>query len=323
MKKYYKIISILFWILFCEINRELFAQGNTFPSTGNVGIGTTIPSRPLHVNGNSTSWTARFQNSNGWVDIGPANNGGAHIYTDRSRFYFNKDIELVGQPSRITAYQNNILMFRTGGNDRLTITPQGNIGISTTEPDNAQGWERVMEMQGNLNAKFLVTTNNSSVKVGIFAHSTWNGPRGIIGTESNHDLSINTGYSQERIRIKNNGNIGIGTTNPTEKLEVNGTIKTKEVNVTLSGWPDYVFDSEYYLIPIEELESFIQKNRHLPGIPSEIEILESGLNVGELQSKLLEKIEELTLYLIAQEKKMAEMKNSINKLEQLLNDVKE
>jgi hypothetical protein len=105
-----------------------------------------------------------------------------------------------------------------------------------------------------------------------------------------------------------NGKVGIGTLSPAEMLEVNGTIKTKEVNVTASGWPDYVFKSDYNLMPLSEVEGFIRQNGHLPNIPNEAEVMANGVNLGEINAKLLEKVEELTLYLIEQRKELESQK---------------
>ncbi|WP_439488524.1 hypothetical protein [Algoriphagus sp.] len=179
----------------------------------------------------------------------------------------------------------------------------GNVGVGTLNPSNVQSWNKVLEVYGNSSAKLLVSTNLESVKMGMFSHFNWAGARGIVGTESQHDLSIQAGYS-EKIRVKLNGNVGIGTTNPTHKLSVNGTIKTQEVNVTATGWPDYVFKPEYKLMPLSELEAYIQKNGHLPNVPSEAEVMENGVNLAEMNVKLLEKVEELTLYVIELEKKI-------------------
>ena len=101
------------------------------------------------------------------------------------------------------------------------------------------------------------------------------------------------------------GNVGIGTINPTHKLAVNGTIKAKEVIVETTGWSDYVFADDYTLAPLSEVEAHIKTNKHLPGIPSAAQVSEQGISVGDMQAKLLAKIEELTLHQIAQEKRIA------------------
>jgi hypothetical protein len=122
-----------------------------------------------------------------------------------------------------------------------------------------------------------------------------------------------SGVFAERMRIRPNGNVGIGVVNPTQKLEVNGTIKTKEVNVTATGWADYVFKPDYELTSISEVERFIRENGHLPNLPSEKEVFENGVNLLEMNVKLLEKVEELTLYVIGLKKEIEELKTPQSK----------
>ncbi|WP_320052039.1 hypothetical protein [uncultured Acetobacteroides sp.] len=119
-------------------------------------------------------------------------------------------------------------------------------------------------------------------------------------TNSNADNSI------ERLRIKDNGNVGIGTSNPQNLLDVNGTIRAKEVKVE-SGWADFVFKPDYQLKPLAEVEQFITTNGHLPEIPTTKEVEQNGVNLGEMNAKLLQKVEELTLYLIDQSKKIDQL----------------
>ena len=106
----------------------------------------------------------------------------------------------------------------------------------------------------------------------------------------------------ERVFFKPDGRVGIGTRFPQSKLAVNGTITAKEVNVTVSGWSDFVFDSSYALKPLNEVEKSIKLHKHLEGIPTAKEVAANGVSVGEMQAKLLQKTEELTLYLIALQK---------------------
>lgn len=94
-----------------------------------------------------------------------------------------------------------------------------------------------------------------------------------------------------------NKNVGIGTTNPTQKLAVNGSIRAKEVIVD-TGWSDFVFEEGYHLPSLDAVRNHIKIHGHLPGVPSAAEIHEQGLPVGESQKILMQKVEELTLYLL-------------------------
>jgi len=116
-----------------------------------------------------------------------------------------------------------------------------------------------------------------------------------------------------KILFSNSGNVGIGTTNPTEKLSVNGNIKCKQVEVSLNGWSDFVFENDYSLMPLAELDQFIKVQKHLPGVPSAEEVLTNGNNLGEMDAILLQKIEELTLYVIELKKENESLKKLIDK----------
>jgi hypothetical protein len=125
--------------------------------------------------------------------------------------------------------------------------------------------------------------------------------------------------------IKGNGNVGIGSLNPDAKLAVKGLIHANEVKVDLLVPADYVFEKYYtgnstlkpeYKIPtLEDVEKFTKENNHLPNIPSAKEIQEKGLNVGEMSNLLLQKIEELTLYTIEQNKLIKDQQKRIEALE--------
>ena len=106
------------------------------------------------------------------------------------------------------------------------------------------------------------------------------------------------------------GNVGIGTTNPSYKLDVDGIIRAREVIINLNEGADFVFDENYALRPLDEVHSFIQSNKHLPEIPSAANMVDNGLDMGEFQIKLLQKIEELTLYIIEQDKRIKELERS-------------
>ncbi|NQX41297.1 hypothetical protein SAMN05421820_107161 [Pedobacter steynii] len=125
-----------------------------------------------------------------------------------------------------------------------------------------------------------------------------------LGTEGGF-LAFNTDKNLERMRIDVNGNIGIGTPSPREKLSVNGNIRAREVKVEAGNWPDYVFAKDYKMESLKELEAYILKHQHLPEIPSAKEVEKEGISLGVMNKLLLQKIEELTLHLIEKDKALS------------------
>jgi hypothetical protein len=112
------------------------------------------------------------------------------------------------------------------------------------------------------------------------------------------------------IRLLENGNVGIGVANPDSKLTVAGNIHAREVKVTVNAGavPDYVFANDYKLKSLQEVEEYIKQNSHLPEIPSAQEIEKNGLMLAEMNLSLLKKMEEMTLYMIEQDKEMKGLK---------------
>ncbi|KAF2080442.1 hypothetical protein [Flavobacterium sharifuzzamanii] len=190
----------------------------------------------------------------------------------------------------------------------------GDLGVGVSNPSNVQGWGRVLDVSGVHNSKILATSLNSSYRVGIFSHSSWHEGGGFVGTESNHPLHFITNYIA-KMSILTNGNVGIGELNPKNKLDVNGTIHSKEVKVDMQDWSDFVFKKNYSLPTLEEVERHIVEKGHLENIPSEEEVLKNGVNLGEMNAKLLQKIEEMTLYIIEQNKQIIDLNKRLEKVE--------
>jgi len=139
---------------------------------------------------------------------------------------------------------------------------------------------------------------------GVYANAA-NVYYGFIGGNTQSESPYQTPW----MVFKNNGNIGIGTTNPgSYKLAVEGTIGARKVKVTaVSPWPDFVFENSYKLLTIPELEKYILLHKHLPEIPSANDVNQEGIELGEMNRKLLQKIEEQALYIIELNKRLSKL----------------
>lgn len=122
------------------------------------------------------------------------------------------------------------------------------------------------------------------------------------------------GMCANRFTIMDDGKVGINTAKPQTELAVRGTITAMKVKVTINGWADFVFADNYVLPSLAGLEKQILKDKHLPGIPSAAEIEKDGLDLGDMQKKHMQKIEELTLYVIQQDKEIKELREMVQLL---------
>jgi hypothetical protein len=139
------------------------------------------------------------------------------------------------------------------------------------------------------------------------------------------DLALSTtsgGGLNEAMRITFEGNVGIGTTNPQHLLSVAGIIGAQEI-VVVSGGADYVFDPKYRVAPLSEVAAYIEENHHLPGIPSAKDVAERGVSLGDMQAKMLAKIEELTLHMIDSEERSKRLERENLELQQQAREMQE
>ncbi len=288
----------------------------TIRRDGNIGIGTATPEEKLHVNGsirgNASGGALKIKSAHGYIDVGAQNTSWAHIYTDRPKIIFNKDIYTV--TNGFSSY-NNDLILKTKGTERLRILDEnGNVGIGTNGP----------KAKLHINGDMYMSAGEG---FRVFGDANYFGQYkdGIVfemqdGNSSNGNTDggfVFRGYtptddiSKDWMVIKTGGNVGIGTTIPDSRLTVKGKIHAEEVRVDLSvPAPDYVFTKDYDLLTIEEVQQHIVEQGHLPNIPSAIEMETNGVELGLMNMKLLEKIEELTLYTIEQEKEIEELKKA-------------
>jgi len=161
------------------------------------------------------------------------------------------------------------------------------------------------------------TWNGSRIlyRTSFYGQTTWESWRYLLDSKSDVESVGNLKIAGTSNSYILNGNVGIGTTNPKNKLDVNGTIHSKEVKVDMIGWSDFVFKKEYNLPSLEEVEKHIAEKGHLENIPSEEEVLKNGINLGEMNAKLLQKIEEMTLYMIDQNKQIIDLQQRLEKVE--------
>ena len=228
-------------------------------------------------------------------------------------------------------FDDNELSWRTGSqqgtswdnwNKIIVERANGNVGIGTTDPQatlhiysNGRAVQNIEGSDPYIHAglKFIDKSQQTAGKVKQWA--IWAGTDGgtwLSGLAFHRYDAVNpcvSGICDISLFLHDNGNVGIGTTNPTYKLDVLGTIRAKEVLVNLDGGADFVFEKGYKLLPIEHVANYVQENKHLPDIPSANEMVKNGVSMGDMQVKLLQKVEELTLYVI-------ELKKEINQLKQ-------
>jgi hypothetical protein len=124
----------------------------------------------------------------------------------------------------------------------------------------------------------------------------------------------------EKMRITSAGYVGIGTTDTHGfAFAVNGSAIATSMTVKLyANWPDYVFKPEYHLVPLNEIKTYIDRNQHLPDMPSEAEVTKNGINLGEMNTLLTKKVEELTLYAIEQKEEIEQLKKGQEALREAL-----
>lgn len=310
---------------------------------GLVGIGEMNPAYHLHVLGNTHTTGDFFGRIH--FDNNAATNDAPNTYIDEVYFELKNRAVLTGGLAlpASAGVQGGVLSLAPGGTSLDHQLYFGDDGIWTRRrTGNAADWtgadwykvltgEQIMGTPNRL-AKF--TAPNSLGDSRLFD----DGVRvGINNFAPAFDLDI-SGTTRISANALVDGSLGVGTTTPAHKLHlvgdgyvngrvaigptdhfasgyalsVNGKVITDEVRVMLEpAWPDYVFDENYPLPDLKEWERFIRTNKHLPGIPSASEVRENGIELGENQRLLLEKIEQLTLLLIAQQKQIDSLKKEL------------
>lgn len=327
-------------------NEGIWNTGLVIDEAGQVGIGTTTPSSMLEVNGKLKvngniymygSQAFAFQDDTRFlVDSATIPNLNTPSF---SMPYYGIASPSAGGSAELWLSGANAVRLFTNGNafPVLNIASSGNVGIGTINPNFKLDVAGDIASSGNIVSSgniiagndLIVTRNNKDIggticignpaKNGAGQASAWK----IYNMGGRYGNSLqfwdydsigcsSGGMCQARFTILDNGKIGIGTTTPDSLLTVKGGIHAKSVLIDLNGpLADYVFNENYNLMPLHKVEAFVKTNKHLPEIPSAAEITKNGLNMGEMQNKLLQKVEELTLYVIQQQKRIEQLENII------------
>jgi hypothetical protein len=191
----------------------------------------------------------------------------------------------------------------------------GNVGIGTSTPIEK------LDVSGRLALYGTGLDGSTFQRFVVYADATngllFEAPKKSDGSRANIQFNWRGDATMPPLFVHGvTGNVGIGTNDPKGyKLAVAGKMVTEEIVIKLqTNWPDYVFETDYKMPSLIELEIYIKANKHLPDVPSATQLSKEGLVVGEMNAVLLKKIEELTLYLIDLEKKNAKQDELISKL---------
>ena len=260
---------------------------------GSVGIGTSDPSHTLTIQG------------------GPNGAQGINIKNANSRIYFDGRRAMEGHDS------NSRLDLGEGFNKTRLF---GNVGIGNNDPLSA------LDVDGSISLR-----QSSDLGTGrITLHA--NNFLYLMGGLSGAVLSDDSGVNTARVVDGSSGYFSVETGDGTERLRINsigdaifqGNIESKKVKVSQNpgNWPDFVFKPSFTLRPLSEVEDFIQANKHLPEVPSAMEVETNGLDLGKMDATLLQKVEELTLYLIDQNKRLEKLETENKQLKKEIKGLK-
>lgn len=287
------------------------AQNNVYPTSGNTGLGYTAPSAKLDV----------YVPSNATMESG---------IRLTSPSYFSDASNI-----------NTLFHLRRAGRSKeqyysqFVVKTNGNVGVGVNYNDPILNNKRMVITDNNPNALdlnvrgfALIDGKNASLLFGATGGEAF----GQWGIEYNEYASVkglnfwkpsgSNNFGNYYMFLTDTGKVSIGldpnvagTYNGDFKLYVAKGIMTEKIKVTLrssSDWSDYVFEDNYNLLPLDKVEQHIEEKGHLPNVPSAEEVAKEGIDVAKMDAKLLEKIEELTLYVIEQNKRIKALETKLN-----------
>ena len=268
--------------------------------TGKVAIGnTTNPAAKLHIKADNIE--------DADIMLEPGQNKDAKImFRDKESF-----IKVEKSGKMTIAVPNKPIFFNASkyyiNSNNTYIENKEDIDFNVKAPKNINVDAEQLRITGKVGINMENTHEGLDVAIakGVYA------PNGFM-------LSCNNETGRKPIMLEGCVNINTGTPYADEwfSLAVKGGILAEQVLIKSErSWPDFVFASDYELMPLSELKSYIETNRHLPDVPSESQVNEQGVEVGEMQSVLLKKIEELTLYTIQLQEQVEQLQQKVNELE--------
>ena len=294
---------------------------------GLIGIGNTAPDTKLHLEesnvGIKTTYATQIIEANdAQLDLisSSAGNWGSAINLVEGNGDANNDIWSI---VRRTSNDNSSLRINYGTSNNhenpslITFNTNGNVGIGTNSPT-----AKLDIGKSNLENAFSVGSSNDGGRI----YTSYESGKGTLNFVEHDDPFVlsftQAGTNTNEKIIFDQGNFGIGTTTMgSHKLAVEGSIGAREIKVEANGWSDFVFENTYQLPSLKEVENHIQQKGHLKDIPSAKEVKENGIFLGEMDAKLLQKIEELTLYTIAQEKKILSLEKQNSTIQNLEKEI--
>ena len=284
MKK--TIIPIILLLVTCMTAK---AQGYT-----TFGVGITVPVGTLHVHNSEVNYGGIVPKDPEPPGLDGYSQTIFHITNGITGTTLTDGFVIDNNNSQVVLrnYEDGNLIIKNHDAD-LILSSNGKIGIGTVSSSykfNVDGSMRVtsgMSLTGN-----MTMTGNMQVTGGM-----------QISSEINVNSNKIRLYSDGKAYFNNEVTIGGGF-----HCSAAGALKVKSLRVTTTDWPDHVFGGDYRLRPLFEVESYVQEHHHLPDIPSAAEVEEQGIDVGEMNRLLLQKVEELTLYIIDLQKQLDELK---------------